>query len=83
MTAAVYAIRKRLDVLVISPDLGGKTLRHMYLPDNLDRFQVINGDEVINRFKSQVEYLEFLRKQELVERQAKNLISDLLGAAII
>ena len=25
LTAAAYAIRKRLDVLLISPDLGGKT----------------------------------------------------------
>lgn len=68
LTAAVYAIRKRLDVLVISPDLGGKTSYHMYLPDNIDRFQVINGEEIVNRFKSQIEYLEFARKQESVEQ---------------
>jgi len=36
----------------------------MYLPENIDRFQVINGEEVINRFKSQIEYLEFARKTE-------------------
>jgi alkyl hydroperoxide reductase subunit F len=64
LTAAVYAIRKRLDVLLISPDLGGKTSGHMYLPDNLDRFQVITGEDVVSRFKSQVEYLEFARKLE-------------------
>ncbi len=68
LTAAVYAIRKRLDVLLISPDLGGKTNGHMYLPDNLERHQAITGDEVINRFKSQIEYLDFARKQERVEK---------------
>lgn len=68
LTAAVYAIRKRLDVLVISPDLGGKTGYHMYLPENIDRFQVINGEEIVNRFKSQIEYLEFARKAEQGER---------------
>jgi alkyl hydroperoxide reductase subunit F len=52
LTAAIYAIRKRIYVLVISPDLGGKTGYHMYLPDNIDRFQVINGEEIVNRFKS-------------------------------
>jgi NADH-dependent peroxiredoxin subunit F len=68
LTAAVYAIRKRLNVLVISPDLGGKTGYHMYLPDNIDRYQVINGEEIVNRFKSQIEYLEFTRKAENVEQ---------------
>lgn len=64
LTAAVYSIRKRLDVLLVSPDLGGKTSMHMHLPDNLERFQVITGDEVVSRFKSQIEYLEFARKLE-------------------
>jgi len=68
LTAAVYSIRKRLEVLVISPDLGGKTGMHMHLPDNLERFQVITGDEVVSRFKSQIEYLEFARKLEHGEK---------------
>jgi len=68
LTAAVYAIRKRLDVLLISPDLGGKTRFHMYLPDNLERFQVITGDDLVSRFRSQVDYLEFARKLERAEK---------------
>ena len=68
LTAAVYAIRKRMNMLLISPDLGGKTGYHMYLPDNIDRFQVINGEEIVNRFKSQIEYLEFAQKSEQVEQ---------------
>jgi NADH-dependent peroxiredoxin subunit F len=68
LTAAIYAIRKRLDVLLISPDLGGKTRWHMYLPNSLDRFQVITGEDVVSRFRSQVEYLEFARKLERAEK---------------
>jgi thioredoxin reductase len=68
LTAAVYGIRKRLDVLLLSPDLGGKTGMHMHLPDNMERFQVITGDEVVSRFKSQIEYLEFARKLEHGEK---------------
>jgi len=67
LTAAVYAIRKRLSVLLISPDLGGKTAWHMELPENLERFQVITGDEVVNRFKSEVSYLSFAREADNAE----------------
>jgi thioredoxin reductase len=68
LTAAVYSIRKRLNVLLVSPDLGGKSSWHMHLPDNLERFQVITGDEVVGRFKSQIEYLEYARKLEHGEK---------------
>lgn len=68
LTAAVYAIRKRMNALIISPDLGGKTRFQMYLPENIDRFQVINGAEIVNRFISQIEYLDFTRKLESVNR---------------
>lgn len=68
LTAAIYAIRKRLNVLLISPNLGGKTNWRMFLPDNMDHYQVINGDEIVSRFKSQIEYLEFSRKMEYCEK---------------
>jgi alkyl hydroperoxide reductase subunit F len=64
LTAAVYAIRKRLEVLLISPDLGGKTNWQMQLPDDLGRFQAITGDDVVSRFKSESAYLEHARKLE-------------------
>ncbi len=68
LTAAVYAIRKRLNVLLIAPDLGGKTNGHIFLPDNVEWVQVINGEEIVSRFKSQIEYLEYAQKKELVEQ---------------
>lgn len=67
LTAMVYAIRKRLNVLLISPDLGGKTNFHLELPDQ-EQYQVIRGAEVVDRFKSELEYLNFTRVMERVDR---------------
>lgn len=66
LTAAVYAIRKRLNVLLVSPDLGGKTNFHLELPDQ-EQYQVIRGAEVVDRFRSELEYLNFARLMERVE----------------
>ena len=65
LTAAVYAIRKRLNVLLVSKDLGGKTNYHLDLPDQ-DTYQVITGVDVVNKFKSELEYLKFARHMEPV-----------------
>lgn len=71
LTAAIYAIRKRLNVLLISKDLGGKTNFHLDLPDQ-EAYLVIRGVEVVNKFKSELEYLNFTRRMEKVERVTKN-----------
>lgn len=67
LTAAIYAIRKRLNVLLISEDLGGKTNYHLDLPD-VESYQVIRGVEVVNKFKSELEYLDFTRLMEGVKQ---------------
>ena len=67
LTAAVYALRKRLDVLLVSEDLGGKTRLHWKAPgEGEDR--VIRGTEVVERFLRELKYLEFAHRQERVER---------------
>jgi alkyl hydroperoxide reductase subunit F len=58
LTAAVYAIRKRLNVLLVSDDLGGKTNYHMVLP-GMEMHQVIRGVEVVDRFRRELSYLDF------------------------
>jgi alkyl hydroperoxide reductase subunit F len=58
LTAAVYAIRKRLNVMLISEDLGGKTNYHMEWK-HADPYQVIRGVEIVDRFKRELEYLDF------------------------
>lgn len=67
LTATMYAIRKRLNVLLVSKDLGGKTNYHLELPD-LEGYLVINGVEVVDRFRNELEYLNFARRMDTVER---------------
>lgn len=66
LTATIYALRKRLNVLLISKDLGGKTNYRLALPW-VEDYQVIRGLEVVNKFKSELEYLKFARHMEPVE----------------
>lgn len=67
LTATIYAIRKRLNVLLVSRDLGGKTNYRLALPW-IEDYQVIRGLEVVNKFKSELEYLKFARSLQTVER---------------
>lgn len=70
LTATIYAIRKRLNVLLISKDLGGKTNYHLSLPW-IEDYQVIKGLEVVNKFRTELEYLDFARHIEAVEKVEK------------
>jgi alkyl hydroperoxide reductase subunit F len=70
LTAAIYAIRKRLNVLLVSKDLGGKTNYRLALPW-IEDYQVIRGLEIVNKFRSELEYLDFARHMEAVEKVAK------------
>jgi len=70
LTAAIYAIRKRLNVLVVSKDLGGKTNYHLELPDQ-ENYLVIRGVEVVDKFRSELEYLNFARLMDTVDKVEK------------
>ena len=70
LTAAIYAIRKRLNVLVLSKDLGGKTNYRLALPW-IEDYQVIKGLEIVNKFRTELEYLDFARHIESVEKVEK------------
>jgi len=71
LTAAIYAIRKRLNVLVLSKDLGGKTNYRLALPW-IEDYQVIKGLEIVNKFRNELEYLDFASRIESVEQVEKN-----------
>lgn len=66
LAATMYAVQKRLDVLLISRVLGGKTNFRLQLPF-IERHMVINGDEVVSRFTREIEYLDFVRVMDNVE----------------
>lgn len=70
LTATIYAIRKRLNVLLLSKDLGGKTNYHLSLPW-IEDYQVIKGLETVNKFRTELEYLDFARHIESVEKVEK------------
>jgi NADH-dependent peroxiredoxin subunit F len=67
LTAAIYAIRKRLNILLISKDLGGKTNYHLSLPW-IEDYQVIRGLEVVSKFRNELEYLDFARHLNTVDK---------------
>jgi len=67
LTAAIYAIRKRLNVLLLSKDLGGKTNYRLALPW-IEDYQVIRGLEIVNKFRTELEYLDFARHIESVDK---------------
>jgi len=70
LTAAVYAIRKRLNVLLVSEELGGKTNYHLVLP-GMEMHQIIRGVEVVDRFRRELAYLDFATRQEAVTAVAE------------
>jgi alkyl hydroperoxide reductase subunit F len=65
LTAAIYALRKRLNVFLVSQDLGGKTNYRMELPD-VESHQVIRGVDIVEKFWRELDYLEFARHLEPV-----------------
>lgn len=67
LTATIYAIRKRLNVLMVARDLGGKTNYRLALPW-IEDYQVIRGKETVFRFRNELEYLDFARSMEKVEK---------------
>lgn len=63
LTAAVYAIHKRLEMLLITEDLGGKANYRMHI-HGLEGFETITGEEIVRKFQGQLEYLDFARRME-------------------
>ena len=70
LTAAIYAIRKRLNILLLSKDLGGKTNYHLSVPW-IEDYHVIRGQEVVAKFRTELEYLDFAHQLEVVEKVEK------------
>ena len=54
LSAGVYAARKRLNTLLISPDIGGQVNKTLGV-ENYMGYQFIEGPELIDKFQSQVD----------------------------
>ena len=70
LTATIYALRKRLNALLITHDLGGKTNYRLQLPF-VNQYLVISGEEIVKRFISEINYLEFARVFDKAEKIKK------------
>ena len=76
LTAAAYAIRKRVETMLVSEDLGGKTNYKFSLP-GVETHPIIDGEELVSKFKSQLQYLDFARhldKVTKVERTTEGFV---------
>jgi alkyl hydroperoxide reductase subunit F len=67
LTAAIYAVRRRLEVLLLSPELGGKTRFRPSLP-GIEEHRLIRGGELVGRFVKELEYLQYAHRLAAVER---------------
>lgn len=67
MTAAVYAVRKKMDILLITKDFGGQLMWTREI-ENYMGFQYITGPELITKFEEQVKQFPVNIKYEEVER---------------
>jgi len=66
LAASLYAALKRLDFLVLSRNLGGKTNYSIKLPD-MEEHQVIRAKELVAIYKSKLEYLRHSYRLEGVK----------------
>jgi alkyl hydroperoxide reductase subunit F len=67
LSAAIYAMRKRLDFLVLSEDLGGKTNHVVNLPD-VEDYTIIKAREQVSVYRSRLHYRSELYRKEKVAK---------------
>ncbi len=67
LTAAAYAVNKRIETLVVSEDLGGKINYRLNLK-GIQGYEVITGADVVEKFKRQLEYLNFAHQTDRVTK---------------
>jgi alkyl hydroperoxide reductase subunit F len=72
LTAAAYCLRKRLEMVLISPELGGKANYRVHLA-GLEGYEHITGEEVVRKFRSQIQYLDFAYLRERATHLDVNL----------
>ncbi len=65
LAAAIYAINKRLETLVISEDIGGQTA-YGFSAKGYEGHETIRGADVVDKFKRQLEYLKFAHQVDRV-----------------
>jgi len=77
MTAAVYAARKKLKILLVTEDFGGQLMWTMDI-ENYMGYQFITGQELMAKFKEQVEKFPIQTEYDSVKK-IKRLDNGLLS----
>ncbi len=68
ITAAVYAARKKIDILVVSKDIGGQAARSGDI-QNYTGYQFISGPELAEKFEEHMRKFDFsIRENEEVKK---------------
>jgi thioredoxin reductase len=67
ITAAATALNQRLKTLIIAERWGGQTTYAMHLADVEER-EVITGEKLLDAFRRQLDYLDFVRRFDTVIR---------------
>ncbi|MFO8064930.1 MAG: NAD(P)/FAD-dependent oxidoreductase [Spirochaetota bacterium] len=80
LAAASYALRKHLDVMLVSRDLGGKTNLSLDFP-GVQSHQALRAHELVKGFKNTVEYLH--HAHSLATIQAAQVFDDHVEAEIV
>ncbi len=70
LSATLYAMRRHLDVLLVSNSLGGKTNYHLGLP-RARRQPVLQGADIVRQFMDELQRIGFNHKAEHVDRITK------------
>jgi len=67
ITAASIAINQRLETLIIAERWGGQTTYAMQL-ENMEGREVITGEKLLDAFRRQLDYLDFVRRFDTVTK---------------
>jgi len=67
LTAAAMAINQRLETLIIAARWGGQTTYAMQL-EEMEAREVITGETLLDAFRRQLDYLDFVRRFDTVTR---------------
>ncbi len=85
MTAAVYAARKNLDLVVITKDIGGQTLWSVAVENYLG-YTYISGQELVQKFQAHVDEFgiekRFATAARIVPRDGGFIVETEDGAAV-
>jgi thioredoxin reductase len=67
ITAAATALNQRLETLIIAEQWGGQTTYAMQL-EEVEGREVITGEKLLDGFRRQLDYLDFVRRFDTVTR---------------